>query len=50
MKVKELIKELELFNEELEVMRDERDNGSQIINKVVEAKTIIEGITYVLIE
>jgi hypothetical protein len=50
MKVKDLIKELELFNGEQEVCRADSERGDQKIKKVKEAVAVCPDITYVVIE
>lgn len=49
MKVKELIKELELFNMEEEVCITDSERGDQNITKVVEATAISPSIKYVVL-
>lgn len=50
MKVKDLIKELQLFNGEEEVCRADSERGDQNIEKVEEAKSISPSITYVVVK
>ena len=50
MKVKDLIKELEKFNGELEVCRSDSENGDQLIKEVKEAQAISPSISYIVIK